>query len=59
MVLTYAHGRERMARKVVEAHEKKKGGEPHDSPQGSGYDMQSRGRKIEIRTRLLNSGLRR
>jgi hypothetical protein len=47
MVLTYAHGRERMARKVVEAHEKKKGGEPHDSPQGSGYDMQSRGRKID------------
>lgn len=51
MALSYSLSRELMAREVVEAHEKKKGGKPRLSPHGSGYDIESRGRKIEIKTR--------
>lgn len=51
MVASYSLSRERIARKAVEAYERKKGGKPRCSPHGSGYDIESRGRKIEIKTR--------
>ena len=50
-VVSYSLSRERVATEAVEAHERKKGGKPRRSRHGSGYDMESRGRKIEIKTR--------
>src|SRR5579863_3588790 len=56
MILSYSLSREDVARKLVETREKEKGGNPRRSPQGSGYDMVSRGRKIEIKTRRSLKG---
>lgn len=56
MARSYSLSREDMALKIVEAHERKKGGNPRRSRQGSGYDMESRGRKIEIKTRSNRNG---
>jgi hypothetical protein len=57
MTRSYAHRREDLARDFVKAYEKKKGRKsPQDSPQGSGYDMESSGRKIEIKTRRSLKG---
>ena len=56
MVLSYSLSREKIARRIVEAHEKKKGGKPRRAGQGSGYDLESRGRKIEIKTRRSFEG---
>jgi hypothetical protein len=56
MARSYALSRENIALELVEAYEKKKGGKPRRSLQGSGYDMNSRGRKIEIKTRRSVKG---
>jgi uncharacterized protein DUF3883 len=53
---SYALSREDIALSAVEAYEKKKGRKPHRSSQGSGYDMESSGRKIEIKTRSSLKG---
>ena len=45
-----------MALKLVAALETKRGGKPRRSAQGSGYDLVSRGRKIEIKTRRSLKG---
>jgi hypothetical protein len=56
MTLSYALAREKRARGFVKEYEKKKGRLPQDSPQGSGYDLKSGGRKIEIKTRRRLDG---
>jgi hypothetical protein len=56
MTRSYALSREDMALKAVKAYEKRKGRKPHPSHQGSGYDMDSSGRKIEIKTRRSLKG---
>lgn len=56
MKRSYALSRENLARKLVKQSEKKKGRVRHDSPQGSGYDLESSGRKIEIKTRRSLEG---
>src|SRR5260370_21557065 len=50
MATSYALSKEKKALTAVKKHEIDKGRKPHRSKQGSGYDMASSGRKIEIKT---------
>ena len=55
-MMSQAQKREKKAHKIVKALERKKKGDPRPSAQGSGYDLESRGRKIEIKTRRSLKG---